>query len=354
MEYEFAVIGGGIAGSTLTYEILQRQKSVILFDNGKDKATTTAGGLINPIMGRKMNIAWREPEIFTFAIQYYKEIEQNIKCNFLKENLIFRPFTTKTQKEELNSKIKNDENIKNFIVKIKNQKVYDFSNDNDGGVLIKGAILNTNLYIQTLKQYFINHNTYIEAEINEDRIKKNDNFFIINRLKFKKLIFTRGYKEKIKGFFSYLPFRLAKGEMLIIELKELNLKEIYNRHVSLIPLQDSKFYLGGTYEWKNLDTNTNEWAKKELLGKLKKITNLKNYKIIQHKAHIRPSTLDREPFLGEHPKYKNKFILNGFGTRGISMAAYLSKKILDYIENKTNLPTHYDIKRYENFYNSIK
>ncbi|WP_038363626.1 NAD(P)/FAD-dependent oxidoreductase [Borrelia persica] len=350
MEYEFAIIGGGIAGSTLTYEIIQRKKSVILFDDGKDKATTVAGGLINPIMGRKMNIAWKEAEIFTFAIQYYKSMEKNIHCNFFKENHIFRPFTTKTQKGELLSKINNDANLKDFIIEIKNDRINNFSNDNDGGILINGATINTNLYINNLKKYFIKYHKYIEKEINHKNIKINEKFFTINKLKFKKIIFTKGYKEKIEGFFSYLPFKLAKGEMLIIEIQGLNLKEIYNRHVSLIPLKNNKYYLGGTYEWQTLDKSTNEWAKAELLEKLKKITNL-NYKVIEHKAHIRPSTLDREPFIGEHPQYKNIFILNGFGTRGISMAPYLSKKILDYIENKSNLPTYYDIKRYENLYN---
>ena len=82
MELEFAVIGGGIAGSTLTYELLKRKKSVILFDNEDEKATTVAGGLINPIMGRKMNLAWREPEIFKFAIQYYKDIEKILTVVF--------------------------------------------------------------------------------------------------------------------------------------------------------------------------------------------------------------------------------------------------------------------------------
>ncbi|AHH10950.1 D-amino acid dehydrogenase small subunit [Borrelia coriaceae ATCC 43381] len=264
MEYEFAVIGGGIAGSTLTYEIIQRQKSVILFDNGSENATTVAGGLINPIMGRKMNIAWREPEIFTFAIQYYKEMEKNIDCNFLKENSIFRPFTTKTQRDELISKIKNDEHIKDFILSIKNGKVHDFSNDNGGGILIKGATINTNLYIQALKKHFIKYNAYIESEINENKIKINEKFFTINELKFKKLILARGYKEKIAKLFSYLPFKLAKGEALTVEIPKLHLKEIYNRHVSLIPLQDNKFYLGGTYEWKTLDTSTNEWDKKRI------------------------------------------------------------------------------------------
>ena len=349
MEFEFAVIGGGIAGSTLTYELIKRKKSVILFDNENEKATTVAGGLINPIMGRKMNTAWREPEIFKFAIQYYRDIEKNINCNFLEEKPIFRPFTTKTQKEEILLKMKKDKNIKNFILSIKSGKIYDFSSDNDGGILTKGAIVNTTSYIEIIKKYLLKNNAYIKAEINEDKIQISEQLFKINTFKFKKLIFTRGYKEIITNLFSYLPFKPAKGEMLILEIKGLNLREIYNRHVSLIPLQDYKFYLGGTYEWKNLDTNTNEWAREELIDKLKKITNL-SYKVIQHKAHVRPSTLDREPFLGEHPKYKNIFILNGLGTRGISMAPYLSQSILDYIEKKSSLPSHYDIYRYASFY----
>ncbi|QMU99502.1 FAD-dependent oxidoreductase [Borrelia sp. A-FGy1] len=349
MEFEFAVIGGGIAGSTLTYELLKRKKSVILFDNEDEKATTVAGGLINPIMGRKMNLAWKEPEIFKFAIQYYKEIEKNIECNFLEEKSIFRPFTTKTQKEELILKIKKDKNIEKFILSIINGKIHDFSIDNSGGMLIKGAIINTNLYIKNLKKYFIKKDAYIKSEINEDSIQINEQSFQINEFKFKKLIFTRGYKETTTNLFSYLPFKPAKGEILILEIKELNLREVYNRHVSLIPLKNNKFYLGGTYEWENLDTSTNEWAKRKLIEKLKKITNL-SYKIIQHKAHIRPSTLDREPFLGEHTKYKNIFILNGLGTRGISMAPYLCQSILNYIEKKITIPSYYDIKRYSSLY----
>nr|WP_307877959.1 FAD-binding oxidoreductase [Borreliella garinii] len=281
MHYEFAVIGGGIAGSTVTYELLKRNKKVILFDDEDTKATIIAGGLINPIMGRKMNIAWKESHIFEFAKNYYQEIEKTIKSNFFIEKNIFRP------------------------------KIID-----------------------------------------ENKIKLGESFFKIEDFKFEKLIFAKGYKEKLKGFFSYLPFEPAKGEIIILECKKLNFKEVYNRHVSLIHLKDNKFYLGGTYEWNTWNTLTNEWAKLELLKKFQKITNLK-CKVIDQKAHIRPSTLDREPFLGEHPNHKNIFILNGFGTRGISMAPYLSNLLVNNIEKIDKIPNHYNIKRYAKYYNIL-
>ncbi|WP_215535529.1 NAD(P)/FAD-dependent oxidoreductase [Borreliella bavariensis] len=352
MHYEFAVIGGGIAGSTVTYELLKRNKKVILFDDEDTKATIIAGGLINPIMGRKMNIAWKESHIFEFAKNYYQEIEKTIKSNFFIEKNIFRPFTTENQKNELVDKLENDKNIKNFILKIKDGKIYNFSNDSNGGMIIKGARINTKIYIKNIKKYLIKKKSYIKKNIDENKIKLGESFFKIEDFKFEKLIFAKGYKEKLKGFFSYLPFEPAKGEIIILECKKLNFKEVYNRHVSLIHLKDNKFYLGGTYEWNTWNTLTNEWAKLELLKKFQKITNLK-CKVIDQKAHIRPSTLDREPFLGEHPKHKNIFILNGFGTRGISMAPYLSNLLVNNIEKIDKIPNHYNIKRYAKYYNIL-
>ncbi len=98
MHYEFAVIGGGIAGSTVTYELLKRNKKVILFDDEDTKATIIAGGLINPIMGRKMNIAWKESHIFEFAKNYYQEIEKTIKSNFFIEKISLDPLLPKIKK----------------------------------------------------------------------------------------------------------------------------------------------------------------------------------------------------------------------------------------------------------------
>ncbi len=86
-------------------------------------------------------------------------------------------------------------------------------------MIIKGARVNTKTYIKNIKKYLIEKNSYISKNINENKIKLGESFFKIEDFKFEKLIFAKGYKEKLKGFFSYLPFEPAKGEIIILECK---------------------------------------------------------------------------------------------------------------------------------------
>jgi len=64
-------------------------------------------------------------------------------------------------------------------------------------------------------------------------------------------------------------------------------------------------------------------------------------------AGIRPTTLDRRPFIGTHAVYKNLHIINGLGTRGILIGPYVAKKLFRSIEKGESLEEEIDIKRFE-------
>ena len=83
-----------------------------------------------------------------------------------------------------------------------------------------------------------------------------------------------------------------------------------------------------------------------MLSKLEKILNLP-YQILEHKAQIRATVVDRRPLLGNHPLNNKLFILNGMGTRGVLMAPLLSQWLYEYIENQSKLPEAVDVKRFE-------
>ena len=78
------------------------------------------------------------------------------------------------------------------------------------------------------------------------------------------------------------------------------------------------------------------------------------YQILDHKAQIRATVIDRRPILGIHPKNNRLFILNGLGTRGVLMAPLLSHWLYEFIEKQYEFPIEVSIKRFEKkYYNAL-
>ena len=70
------------------------------------------------------------------------------------------------------------------------------------------------------------------------------------------------------------------------------------------------------------------------------------YTITNQIAGIRPSTADRKPLVGRHEQYKQLYILNGLGTRGILLAPYLSKCLIEYIYKDVLIDHEININRF--------
>lgn len=55
MKVDFFIVGQDLAGSLLAYELLKRNKRILVFDDPKQpKASDVAAGLINPVVFRRM------------------------------------------------------------------------------------------------------------------------------------------------------------------------------------------------------------------------------------------------------------------------------------------------------------
>ena len=165
----------------------------------------------------------------------------------------------------------------------------------------------------------------------------------------KKIVFCEGFQSVKNPFFNYLPLVGSKGEMLIIKCDRLTEEVIFKGAIFLSPIGEKKFWVGATFDREDKTTFITKKGNDWLLSKLDKFLNLP-YQILEHKAQIRATVIDRRPLLGIHPLNNKLFILNGMGTRGVLMAPLLSKWLYEYIENQFKLPQATDIKRYENNY----
>ena len=114
------------------------------------------------------------------------------------------------------------------------------------------------------------------------------------------------------------------------------------------PYQTINITVGATYNHRDKNHNITKESKDKLLANLSKIIPIENIKVINQTYGFRPTTLDRKPFLGEHPIIKNAFIFNGMGSKSVLMAPLLGKQLLDHILYGKKIPDLVDIKRYEN------
>ena len=65
------IVGQGIAGSILAYQLLQEGLSIQILHDQKKSASQIAAGLIQSISGRHLSIADDSLKQILFAIHYY-------------------------------------------------------------------------------------------------------------------------------------------------------------------------------------------------------------------------------------------------------------------------------------------
>ena len=150
------------------------------------------------------------------------------------------------------------------------------------------------------------------------------------------------------NFFSWLPLKLVKGEMLELELQE-PLAYIVNRGVFVLPVTNSYCRVGSTFDNHDLSWEVTDRAKTQLLNKLDKLIRIP-YRVIGHSAGVRPASLDRRPFIGLHPEHEPLGVFNGLGTKGVSLSPYFAQEFFEFLELGKPLIKHVEISRYFSLY----
>jgi glycine oxidase len=122
----------------------------------------------------------------------------------------------------------------------------------------------------------------------------------------------------------------TKGEVLLIHAPDLSEEFILNKRVFVLPVGDHRFKVGSTYDWKDLSEMVTENGKASIVERLNNLISVE-YTIVEHHAGIRPTVSDRRPILGIHPEFKNISIFNGLGTKGVMLAPYFAKEMLNVL-----------------------
>ncbi|WP_420385598.1 NAD(P)/FAD-dependent oxidoreductase [Roseivirga sp.] len=346
MRVDCLIVGAGIAGTVLADHLIKAGKKVmILDDSALPNSSRVAGGLYNPITGRKMVKTWNGDALFDYLIPYYKGLESDLSAKFLYDVPIYRPFFSIEEQNEWMAK-----SAESFYapyvkeVKTRPQWPDEVQNPHGGLLLDKSGYLDTATFLDSYREKLRQEGQLIEERFNSDLLVKKETAWRYGAIECEQLIFCDGRLALENSFFSWLPFNLVKGELLFLKTNVMP-RVIYNRGVFVIPLGNGMCKCGSTYDHTDLNEIPTKKARNELLERVKKLINF-DFEIVHQKAGVRPATRDRKPFIGEHPKEKGMWIFNGLGTKGVSLAPYYARQLVRHMDGKGSLDDEVNIERF--------
>ncbi len=344
-EYDYIIVGQGLAGSCLVLELLERGKKILVYnDPNGNSSSRVAAGLINPITGRKMTLTWRAKELFPFLDKFYKKAESTLKEKFYFNTPIYRPFVSIEEQNEWQGKSV-DSTYQPFIKEVRTKSEQEaVVADPYGGLLLKGSgYLDTVSFLDATNKKLKSSNQILNEKFDIDLINFIDNLVVYKGIKAKKIIFCGGVADVENIYFSGVKFRPVKGEVLKINIEPM-LNKVYNRGVFILPRKGSHT-VGSNYNHKDLSWKPTEQGKEEIEVKLRAIL-VKPYKVIEHKAGVRPSVADRRPVLGISNTHEQMAIFNGLGTKGVSLTPFFANQLANYLIDGTPIDAEVNVNRY--------
>lgn len=347
MEVDFIIVGQGLAGTLLAYELFRQNRTFVVFnDPDQIKSSDVAAGLINPVVFRRMTKSWLVDEAYPQMEMTYRKLEE-----LLHEQLYFPDRMMKVLSEDrvyfwkerifanqLEAYLEVETNL-NF----RNPSI---SNTFSYGCVNKSGRLDIQKLIFASSGFLTQQNSIRNEKIDYEKLIFQPDSVTYDNITAQKIIFCEGSAAAQNPFFKNLKFKHSKGEVLELEIPELNLDEIVSGEVFVLPIGNHSYKVGATYSWDELNWETTESARVELLDKLQNISST-HYQVINQKAGIRPTMHDRKPIIGLLPDNPQIGIFNGLGSKGVLLGPYFAKQLASFlIGNSSTIHPEVDINRY--------
>jgi len=346
---DYLVVGLGLAGVTFCETLKRNGKTFKVFDDASQQASKVAGGMYNPVILKRFTKTWNATEQLAEMLPFYKELEQRLGEVFTEELKVVRRFASVEEQNDwftAADKSALQPFLSTEIHANKNQ--YIAANFGFGEVLGTGKIDCAKL-MSGYKKELQKNGLLVSETFNFDSLQLGSNHIGYKGLSARQIVFSEGYGMQKNPYFNYLPLTGTKGEYLIVRAPELKETKAVKASIFCIPEGNDLYRIGATYKWKDKKNDPTESAKAELIEKLNAFVTC-DYEVIDQLAGIRPTVTDRRPLVGRHPKHKNMYVLNGFGSRGVMIGPWASRQLADYIENGEPLNTEMDIARFTTKY----
>ncbi|HEX3445368.1 MAG TPA: FAD-dependent oxidoreductase [Chthoniobacterales bacterium] len=354
MEFvDYLVVGQGLAGSLLTLLLQERGLSVIVVENGhRHAASKAAGGIINPITGKRLNRPALIDKLLKRVFTVYPKIEAQLAVPLFQERTVLRLLQSDEEAQRWRRQSSLSE-YRDYLSSIPPRPFPLFRNKFGVFEVIKAAQLDIRCLILRARECLLAQQSLINRPFGYDDLN-----ILPDRIRWKRFtarcaIFCEGYRMARNPYFSELKLNPAKGETLTIATSNFAEDRIVQHGKWIFRNVAGEILAGTNYQWDRLDEEPTEAARKEIESAVREFF-VPDFEITDHRAGIRPVTrVDNRPVVGVHPRWPQLAILNGLGSKGALQAPLAAQELVSALEEGKPILKEIDVCR-PSLWNSVR
>jgi glycine/D-amino acid oxidase-like deaminating enzyme len=331
------IVGWGIAGANIAWHLKERSVEFEVYDSGRNHATRIAAGMINPIGFRRQIKSWQADLLVPYALNFYQQKVDELNANIFRQADIFRVFTDIEEANNWSAREGDDRYTEYMDTPNQNELPDLLEVDFPFGIgRVNGMHhLDTAEFLDLSKSY-----------LEKKGVKfHNHNFDYGDIAPTQMYIFCEGTGMWNNPIFKDLPLNGTHGETIDIVTEKFDFKHVLNKRLYIKPMGHQTYRIGATYNWELKEPIKSPEGIDELKERLEAFTHFK-YEIAAHQAGIRPTVKDRRPIIGRDEKYKNAFLFNGLGTKGVMVAPYYANQLCQFIFDNGTLDAEVNLNRF--------
>lgn len=322
------IVGQGIAGTVLASVLHQEGCRVTVADKAlPGRSSVVAAGIVNPVTGKRFVKSWRFDEFYPAARDGYLRLQAELDVPVWEPYPIVRMLASAGEANSWSARCAQDDYAP-LVSELPDAADWQGLVRGSGcfGLIEQAARVNFQQLLSAFRKKWQQSGNLMEREIRYDEAPE-----LLK--KFDAVVFCEGFRAPGNPFFPELPWRLAKGEALIVRLKSPQAKAIrkmLKKQIILAPLGDGLFWAGGSYQWHYPDLMPSREEGALLAAHLKDMLEAP-FEIVNHLAAVRPAVVHRRPLMGKSRLHDRVFLFNGLGTKGALLAPFMATHFAGYL-----------------------
>ena len=327
MRADVLILGQGLAGTLLAWELERAGLSFEIVDHGHATATTSAAaGIINPITGLRLAKSWRFEEYFPIAQASYQALEHELGKSLWHPMRMRRIFADKRERAAAAGPERRAE-LSAFI-----------ESADDEGWWIRGvARVDLDTLLSASRERWAMKGKLRTETMDVERAH-SDHDVVID---------CRGVVGARSPLFEFVRWEASKGEVLELKIDGLDPGVILNRRIWITPVSGSTALAGATHNpgvWNTLATpegrTSIETAVREILAPRHP------FSVTGHRVGVRVNLPSKRPVAGRHPDRRNLGIVNGLGGKGALWAPVLAQQWVNHLAMGAAFDPEIDVLRF--------